>query len=259
MGCIVLDMPGAMWDESEPGESGGEDYSLKILGVAAQPTEEPGVLDLVIRTSRGDLSALFHVVEGGFGAAVFVSGAMGGTDGPAGRLYPRLAAALAERGVSSLRLDYREPNSFIECVLDVLAGTSFLKGIGASDLVLVGHSFGGAVAIRAGELSPAVRGVASMSPQLYGTNSVKGLGKPLLLLHGASDTILHHEASEDIYRRAGEPKELVLYEGTGHGMTEAAGEVWDELMEWIPARLNGERAASARREVRPGQELADTN
>ena len=45
-------------------------------------------------------------------------------------------------------------------------------------------------------------GVASLSPQLYGTRQVENLNRPLLLVHGMSDNVLSHEASEDIYRRA---------------------------------------------------------
>ena len=91
--------------------------------------------------------------------------AMGGLDGPADAIYSRLPMALGERGVTVLRLNYRIPNNFEECVLDVLGGCSMLKGIGASDVVLVGHSFGAAVVIKAGELAPIVRAVASLSPQ----------------------------------------------------------------------------------------------
>lgn len=237
-----------MWDE-EPGDEA--ELSLQIRQVSASPTPTENVLDITIHSTRGDIPGVFHVVEGGTGAVIFVGGAMGGTEGPADRLWPRIATALNERSVSVLRLDYRQPNEFVECVMDVLAGASFLKGIGATDIVLAGHSFGAAVVIRAGELSPLVRGVAALSSQLYGTDSVDQFDRPLLLLHGGSDTVLHHEASEDIYRRAREPKELVLFEDTGHALVEAAPEVWDELLSWIPARLAGAPAQSGIREVRP--------
>ncbi|MDZ7729319.1 MAG: hypothetical protein U5Q44_14665 [Dehalococcoidia bacterium] len=128
-----------------------------------------------------------------------MGGASGGVDGPADSLYERLPKVLADHGVSVLRLEYRYANELQECALDVLGGCSFLKGIGATDIVLLGHSFGAAVVISAGELAPIVRGVIAMSPQLYGTSRVEHLGVPLLLVHGMSDTILGHEASEDVY------------------------------------------------------------
>lgn len=164
---------------------------------------------------------------------------MGGVEGPADSLYARLPLLLSSAKVTVLRIEYRKPNDFEECVLDALAGCSFMKGIGAADLVLVGHSFGGAVVIKAGELHESVRGVASMSPQLYGTRQVENLNKPLLLIHGMSDSILSHEASEDIYRRALEPKRIVLYAEAGHSLIQAKQQIDDLLSDWIPARLGG--------------------
>jgi len=227
-----------MWDEPEPAPEA--DLTLKLQRVAAAPGEEPGSFRLRLETSRGVIEGILHPVEGGTGAVVCVGGAIGGLDGPADRIYARLPEALAAAGVTVLRLTYREPNNFEECVLDVLAGCSFLKGVGATDLVLAGHSFGGAVVIKAGELAPLVRAVVSLSPQLFGTREVENLGKPLLLVHGMEDHVLSHEASEDIYRRALEPKRMVLLAGTGHSLIQSKDTVYDLLLEWIPARLAGE-------------------
>jgi dienelactone hydrolase len=174
---------------------------------------------------------------------------MGGLDGPADKLYARLPALLAPTGVTVLRLEYRTPNNFEECVLDALAGCSFLKGIGAAAIVLVGHSFGGAVVIRAGELAPLVQAVVSMSTQLYGTQEVDRLAKPLLLVHGTTDSILSHEASEDVYRRAADPRHIVLFADTGHSLIQAKAEIDTLLADWIPARLAGIPMESGRSEV----------
>jgi pimeloyl-ACP methyl ester carboxylesterase len=237
-------MGGHMWDEPTPA-----DLTLRLHNVAAAPTGDPAMLRVLLQTSRGEIQGLFHPVEGGSGAVIFVGGAMGGLDGPADRIFARLPARLAEAGVTSLRLDYRHPNQFDECMLDVLAGCSFLSGIGASGIVLVGHSFGAAVVIKAGQFSPRVSGVVAMSPQLYGTREVEQLGRPLLLIHGTEDSILSHEASEDIYRRALDPKEVVLLEGDGHGLYRSRATIDEILLEWIPARLAGEPATSGRREI----------
>lgn len=227
-----------------------EDLTLSLRQVAAAPSDDvPGALRLRIDTTRGVIEGIFHAVEGGTGAAIFVGGAMGGLDGPADRLYRTLPEKLRDLDVSSLRIDYRHPNDLQECVLDVLAGCSFLKGIGASDVVLIGHSFGAAVVISAGELAPIVRGVASMSPQLNGTSSVENLGKPLLLVHGMTDTVLSHEASEDIYRRAREPKRIVLYAEAGHSLVQAKDQVAELLLEWIPATLRGDLPGTGRTEI----------
>lgn len=238
-------MPGNMWDEDEE----PQDLDLKLLRVGAVPLNEEGtVLQVRLETTRGAIEGILHPVEGGTGAIICVGGAMGGLDGPADKLYERLATLLAPSRVTVLRLNYREPNNFEECVLDTLAGCSFMRGIGAVELALVGHSFGGAVVIKAGELHDGVRGVVSMSPQLYGTREVENLGKPLLLIHGMSDTVLNHEASEDIYRRALEPKRIALFAEAGHSLIQAKDQIDQLLTEWIPARLAGDPMRGGREE-----------
>jgi pimeloyl-ACP methyl ester carboxylesterase len=232
---------------------GADDITLRLVQVRGQPPDETGAMRLQLVTTRGTIEGVLHAVEGGSGAVICVSGAMGGLDGPADHIYPRLAGRLAEHSISFLRLDYRQPNVFEECVADVMAGCSFLKGIGATAIVLIGHSFGAAVVIKAGELVPMVRAVCAMSPQLYGTRQVENLEKPLLLVHGAADTVLSHEASEDIYRRANDPKQIVLLADTGHGLMQSKAKVEELLVEWLPARLNEDRMESGRREWLPDE------
>lgn len=228
------------------------DLNLRILRAGGSPGDVEGTVNIHLETSRGTIECIMHPVEGGTGAVVCVGGAMGGLNGPASGLYGRLSALLAGSEVTVLRVDYRKPNDFGECVLDALAGCSFMKGIGATDLVLVGHSFGGAVVIKAGELFPLVNGVVSMSPQLHGTRQVEALGKPLLLIHGMVDTVLSHEASEDIFRRALEPKRIVLYAEAGHSLIQATESIDALLADWIPARLRHEPMEGGREEHAPG-------
>ena len=230
-----------MFPDSEQ-DGGEEELEIRILQVGSIGREGEAHR-LVLRTTRGDIPGLFHVVQGGTGAAVMVCGASGGTDGPAEAIYERLAEGLAEKGISSLRLDYREGNVFPECVLDVLAGISFLKGIGAERIALVGHSFGGAVAIKAGEIAgPEVVSVAALSSQGYGTQTIERLAKPLLVVHGMMDQVIEATTGEEIYRRANEPKRLVLFAEAGHSLDQAKAELYDLLMEWIPGQT-GERGS----------------
>jgi alpha/beta superfamily hydrolase len=211
-----------------------DELSLSIEGVALAPEAE-GDYRLILRTSRGDIPGQFTVCEGETGAAVLVGGASGGLEGPAGGIYVRLAAALRARRVSTLRLHYRQPGELEECVLDVLGALSFLKGIGAERAVVVGHSFGGAVAIRAGVLSPMVVGVVAMSSQLHGARDVAQLSpRPLLLVHGMDDQVLEATASETIYQWAEEPKRIVLYAGAGHGLHQCREALEQLLTDWIP-------------------------
>jgi hypothetical protein len=225
--------------EDPPAPEGG-DLELKIETVAAHP-EPDGNLRIVVQTSRGEIRAVLHPCKDRPGGAVYVGGAMGGFEGPAD-LYGRLADRLRSR-VTGLRLHYRQPGEFEECVLDVLAGVSLLHGLGATGgVALIGHSFGGAVVIKAGELSPQVVGVAALSSQLHGTRTVDHLAKPLLVVHGMRDGILDHAASEDIHARAAEPKRLVLYAESDHTLKQNAADLEELLASWIPdvvARVPG--------------------
>ncbi|MPZ99796.1 MAG: alpha/beta fold hydrolase [Dehalococcoidia bacterium] len=215
--------------------SGDEDehLTLSIQGARAREGEAQGEMLVELNTTRGVMTLHLHPCEGKTGCVVFLSGAGGGTKGPANEVFVSLARDLVAEGVTSVRVQYREAGEFEECVLDALGACSFLKGIGGQKAVLVGHSFGGAVAVRAAALAPLVEGVVAMSSQRYGTQEVDELGKPLLLIHGTEDEVLDQEASKDIYRRASEPKQLVLLEDTGHGLTESAERVRDLVRAFV--------------------------
>ena len=220
------------FSDDAPGDAQG-DLELAITQVGAHP-EPDGNLRVLIGTTRGEIRGVLHPCATNPGAVIYVGGAIGGFGGPANDIYGRLADRLRPK-LSGLRIHYRRPGDLEECVLDVLAGVSFLRGMGASGgVALVGHSFGGAVAIKAGELSPQVCGVAALSSQLHGTRTVEALGKPLLLVHGMRDGVLDHAASEDIHARAVEPKRLVLYAEADHSLAQAAGDLEELLASWLP-------------------------
>src|SRR4051812_39843866 len=130
---------------------------------------------VTLRTDVGDIPCRWHDAPAGDAAVLWVFGAGGGFDGPAGGLYPRLAARLAPDGVASLELAYRHPGHLEECVLDVLFGVAYLGAVSRTRIVLGGHSFGGAVVIAAGAASPAVVAVAALSSQTYGAGAVTRL------------------------------------------------------------------------------------
>jgi dienelactone hydrolase len=223
-------------------EADDRDLELAITNVAAHP-EPDGNLRVLIGTTRGEIRGVLHPCATHPGAVIYVGGAMGGFQGPANDIYGRLAERLRPR-VSGLRIHYRQPGEFEECVLDVLAGVSFLRGMGASGgVALVGHSFGGAVVIKAGVLSAQVCGVAALSPQLHGTRTVEALGKPLLLVHGMRDGVLDHAASEDIHARAVEPKRLVLYAEADHSLTQSAHDLEELLASWLMETVAARPAA----------------
>ncbi len=214
------------------GETQREEGRVKT--VASAPEEPDGLQEsLEISTSRGTVSGVLHLVEEARGAAVMVAGARGGIDGPSG-VYEDLATRLQTAGVTALRLDYREPNQIEECVHDLLAGVEALGRRGVRRVALVGHSFGGAVVISAGVTSDLVVGVATVASQTSGADAVGELAptKSLLLIHGTGDAVLPHELAEDLYARAGEPKELVLYTDDNHSIDGNRQEMLEKLYSW---------------------------
>lgn len=194
----------------------------------------PGIHRVDLHTSGGIIPAVYHAAPTPGRAVLWVGGAGGGLDGPAGGLYPRLSARLAPTGIASLRLDYRHANEYQACILDALAGLTYLESLGHRQVVLVGHSFGGAVVISAAAASPAAAGVITLSSQNAGTEAAGRLApRPLLVLHGTADTVLPDITSRDIYHRADEPKEIRLLPGCGHNLDECRAQVDQEVLGFI--------------------------
>src|SRR5277367_1773533 len=213
-----------------------EGINLRITGIEPGP-EVAGARWLQIQTTRGPIPMILHAAAEPGRAALCVSGAIGGYDGPA-NLYAKLGLNLPKKGLSIARINYRLPNDFGECVLDTMAGIAFLKGTGYQRAAIIGHSFGGAVAINAGTLSPNVTTVIAISSQLAGAHTVGELApRPLLLIHGTADTILSHESSQALYDRAGEPKTIRILPGVGHGLSEASDEVFDLVSDWLMQKV----------------------
>lgn len=193
---------------------------------------------VTLATNRGDIVTRYHPAAPGTAGVVWVGGAGGGLDGPARGLYPAACRRLQQQGVAGLRLHYRRPNTLEECVLDTLLGVEFMAEEGVERVGLVGHSFGGAVVITAGALSERVGAVVPMSTQTSGTNlASKVAPRALLLVHGTHDEVLPDVCSRQVYERAGEPKELVLYPCARHGLDEVREEVLDLLVRWLPEAL----------------------
>ena len=196
--------------------------------------DDDGSRVLDIHTNAGIIPCRLHKAANPNAGIVWVFGAGGGLHGPADGMYTRLARVLEMEGWTSLRLDYRTPGHLMSCVLDVLAGMDVLEQMGLERIILVGHSFGGAVVISAGAASPSTLGVVAMSSQTAGTGAVDKLSpKPLLLMHGTADEVLPPSCSQEIYKRAFEPKKLRLYPGCGHGLDQCRETIDSDLLAWI--------------------------
>jgi fermentation-respiration switch protein FrsA (DUF1100 family) len=199
---------------------------------------------VTLQMTVGDVECRYYPVDGGRMGAIWVGGIGGGFDSPARGLYPELCEELVGDGIASLRVRYRHPTILEEATLDVIAGIAFLESQGVVALALIGHSFGGAVVIHAASASPGVRAVVTLATQSYGTQPVSRLGPAcsILLLHGAADRVLPPSSSQHVFQAARQPKQLLLYNGAGHGLDEVADEVRRVVREWLVDKLKAEVA-----------------
>jgi len=212
------------------------DLNLRILGADREP-EIDGAQRVTLRTTRGAIRVITHAPGSFSRLTLCLSGALGGFDGPS-KLYARLGRGLPAKGIGVARLDYRTPNDFNQCLLDTMAGLAFLRALGGDRAALIGHSFGGAVAINAGTIDPMVKTVIAISSQLAGAHVVAQLSpRPLLLIHGTADAILSCETSKMLYERAQEPKTIRLFEGADHRLGQCIEQVATLVEDWLVERV----------------------
>jgi fermentation-respiration switch protein FrsA (DUF1100 family) len=210
---------------------------MRTVQSVEKSPEREGVDRVRLVTDRGAIAGRLQLAEGDL-AMLWVFGAGGGLGGPAGGLYTRLGERLRPRGVTSLELDYLRPGDLDACVSDVLVGLGYLESLGKSRIVLVGHSFGGAVVISAGAISPLVVAVAALSSQTAGAMAVGALSpKPVIFIHGSADEVLPDRCSRDLHARAREPKELILYPGCRHGLDQCRENLDRDLTRWLERTL----------------------
>jgi len=211
---------------------------LDALGIMASQQAIIGqnLRQVEMYTRRGLLSLLWHEPDGDAQkvGVVMVGGAMGGTLGPGDSLFHALGEALVAVGVPSIRLSYRKPNDMDSCCVDTAAAVQLLVGSGADTVVIMGHSFGGAVAIRvAVGLSEMVCGVVTFATQSAGCEIAGGLQTtPLLMFHGDSDSILPLEASEVVRAIAG-TGDLHVMHGDDHLLAKSHDVMFSTTMEWL--------------------------
>jgi alpha/beta superfamily hydrolase len=206
--------------------------------LAVQEVEIAGELRHVeIYTMRGLLTLLCHGPRSARDVVVTCGGGMGSLLGPADGLYHSLGMQLAEQGIGTLRVGYRKPNDLTRCVHDVAAAADLASRGGARRFVVIGHSFGGAVAIQAGVvLGEHCRGVVTLATQSAGCENAAELAAPLLLIHGGSDELLPPETST-IVQMLATHGDVVVIPGTGHLFSEARDEVGARVLDWTLARL----------------------
>ncbi len=194
-----------------------------------------------VYTRRGLLTVLTHEPADGSArpaAIVACGGALGGLLGPGHGLYQHLGDRWAQRGVRFVRVGYREPNNLDLCAHDLACGVEMARDAGAERVVVMGHSFGGAVAVRCAVVMPAsVVAVVTFATQSAGCEVAGALdGKPLLLFHGDRDELLPPEASHVVAAIAGHG-EVVMLSGDGHLLGRSDDAITERLDEWLPSVL----------------------
>ena len=206
--------------------------------------------DLTIPSSRGPIAVRWHPSQGmapqGMaprGALLCVGGFDGGFDGPAEDIYADLGDALPPLGIGVLRLDFRvktSPGPIDDGTVDVLAGIDWLIDQGVGRVALIGHSYGGAIVIRAAARSSDVVATCALSTQTAGIDPIEVSSlapRPLLLIHGAADWRLPPSLSQWVYSIAGDGRELHILEEATHSLRQRRDDLWRLLVEWTDRAL----------------------
>ena len=223
---------------TDPAHDGAPPGPLAAVGaLAASEAALTDELDHIeMYTRSGLLTLLWHGAGDRRQVVLMVGGAMGGMLGPGRALYHQLGVDLASRGLGVIRVGYRVPNDIDMCVLDTMAAAEMAARQGARGFVVMGHSFGGAVAIQTGAaLGDMCAGVITAATQAGDCEPGEGLACPVLHLHGDADDLLPPMASQMVQMLTG--GELVIYPGAGHLLSEAHDDMAELLGSWIPEVL----------------------
>lgn len=158
-----------------------------------------------------------------------------------------IALAVSDRivssGISSMLLSYSDypaqGNDLSRCIQDTKYCLEFLRHIGYERIIIVGHSFSGAVAISAGQNNDSIIGVITLASQTLGAQTVSHVSpRPILIIHGLDDQTLGPHCGEQIYSWASHPKELVLIEGATHRLWDRRDILEPLLVDWITEKMD---------------------
>jgi pimeloyl-ACP methyl ester carboxylesterase len=215
---------------------------ITLICVEAMVLEDKYQHELIkLDTERGEIACRYyspHTHRPTSVAVVYLTGVGGDWGTPAIGLYPRLCGSLVKIGINGLRIRYRHPTDLSESVFDTLAGVAFLQEEHRTKAIgLVGHSFGGDVVIQAAvTASDIVSTIITLATQRYGAaDGVSKLkqGASALMIHGTDDKVLPVYCSQQVYQQAHEPKQIIIYEGAGHGLDEVSEKVYELVHSWL--------------------------
>jgi fermentation-respiration switch protein FrsA (DUF1100 family) len=193
----------------------------------------PAVLD----TSAGVLETRWYEVAKPDTAVLWLGDAGGGFDSPAAGLFDRLAEAYQQRGVGSLRVQFRQPGDAAQVGLDALVATHLLQRLEVARIVVVAWGVSAAGALEAARQFPTVAAVALLAPKGAAATAAAGLGRPLLILHGTGDRVAPTSTARDLLAKADEPKRIVYYPDAEHDLATCAADVEAELAGWLDRQL----------------------
>lgn len=203
----------------------------------ATATNSTTATELRISTARGLVKATMYPTAGHC-AVVAIGGWGTKRSSPAKGLYHWLGANLRDHNVTTLWLQVRKPGHMEECIHDVRAAIQHLLSNGFSQIVLIGHSFGGAVVISAASFEPRVSAVITLASQNANTANLALLApRPVLIVHGRNDRVVPSFCADDLYSRAQGNKQLHFVEG-GHAMEDSAQDLRAILMQWMKTQLS---------------------
>ncbi len=158
--------------------------------------------------------------------------------------WEQFAPVLASRGYLVLSYSFRYPlrtSTFSEAmargtVPDLIGAVDYVRGLGATRVVLIGASLGGmavgkvagtvgaaAIAILSSPLDLSEYGLAVTSPELA---AITG---PKLFVASEEDTTVPIADTRAYFDRAPEPKQFHAFTGDAHGVLILRGEHGDEL------------------------------
>lgn len=162
--------------------------------------------------------------------------------------WQAFAPLLAEHGYLVLSYSFRYPkrtSGFTEAmatgtVPDLLGAVAYVRGLGATDIVLIGASLGGiAVGKVAGAIGAAAAAVLSSPQDLseYGLvvtpAELAALTAPKLFIASAEDTNVRIDETRTYFENAPEPKQFHTFPGGAHGVLIFATEHGDELSQLL--------------------------
>ncbi len=187
-----------------------------------------------------------------------------------------ISAALAERGIATLRFDFTglgdsegdfEGTTFARDVGDIVAAADALRARGGAPALLVGHSRGGTAALAAAARIPEVVGVATIGAPFHAsgvtgaleTEDIGRLKRALLVFHSPQDNVVSIDDAREIFVAARHPKSFVSLDGADHllGRRQDASYVAGVLAAWASRYLPEEPVAELAEDLPEGEVVVE--